>query len=669
MLLITLDTTRADRLGSYGYMLAETPALDLLAAQGVRYSRAYASQPMTIPSHATIMTGRLPPSHGVRDNGDTLLGPDELTLAERLRAEGYATAAFTAAFPTQARWGFGQGFDLYHDPLLRLPTELDWRDERRADEVVDDAIETLVTLREGDRPVFAWVHLFDAHWPYDPPEPFRGRHPGRAYDGELAFLDSQVGRLLGAWDQAWPDSVVVVTADHGEGLGDGGELTHGFLLHDGTLRVPLLLRATGSAGVTLSGVPSVVHSPVSHADIVPTVLAMAGLSDAAQGPPLHGRDLRQGGSGEAYSETLTGLHSLGLAALVARTGPEGRTTRGAWEGFYPAHGELVDVVSAGPPTEDQVQSLDALVDRLAPGQAPEAALDPEALQRLQALGYMGGGAGPSGDATIDPRDVIDIIPDTWQARQLLAEGRLDTAQAALHRLEERLPGTWGTRMLAADLALARGEADLAAEELVGLYLEAPSSSVALKLARVAEGRADPGEAMSWYEDALGLQPLSPEALGGRVRVAVDGGDLFLAEALADEALAAYPDHAEVRLARARVLGARGELEVAAVEAEAALEALPTSPHAWRVAADCQWALGNADAAIERLQEGLLLAPWQSALRATLVDRLLQVGRRAEATRIARPLLRALPDDPDVQVLAARIDASRSPSPPATEVTP
>jgi arylsulfatase A-like enzyme len=157
VLLITLDTTRADRLGPYGHPLAETPTYDAFAATGTVFERAYSVCPLTIPAHSSLMTGRYPPSHGVRDNGDFVLGPEAVTLAERFQDAGYATAAFTAALPTQARWGFDQGFQIYHDPLERLPTRLDWRDERPADEVVDDALNT---LEDMSGPVFIWVHLF-----------------------------------------------------------------------------------------------------------------------------------------------------------------------------------------------------------------------------------------------------------------------------------------------------------------------------------------------------------------------------------------------------------------------------------------------------------------------------------------------------------------------------
>lgn len=226
------------------------------------------------------------------------------------------TAAFTAAFPTQARWGFDQGFDIYHDPLERAPSVLDWRDQRTADEVVDDAMRTL----EGeDGDWFVWVHLFDPHWPYEAPEPFASRHRGRPYDAEIAFSDHQLGRLLAWWDAKNPESVVVVTADHGEGLAEGGEQTHGFLLHDGTMRVPMLMRGPGI------GRGEVISDPVGHADIVPTVLAVVGLEGDEQ---IQGLDLRDGGSKEIYAEALTGRFQLGLAPLYSLSTDDGRYTEG-----------------------------------------------------------------------------------------------------------------------------------------------------------------------------------------------------------------------------------------------------------------------------------------------------------------------------------------------------
>ncbi len=645
VLLVTLDTTRADRLGPYGYALAETPAYDALAAAGTRFTRAYSTCPLTIPSHSTILTGRTPPSHGVRDNGDFVLGEDAVLISERLQDAGYATMAFTSAFPTQARWGFDQGFDLYHDPLDRLPTQLDWRDERPAGDVVDDA---LAALADVHGPVFAWVHLFDAHWPYEPPEPYASQHPGRPYDGEIAYAAHEVGRLLDAWDARAGDSVVVVTADHGEGFGDGGELTHGFLLHDGTIRVPLLLRGPGVAA------GRVVDTPVSHVDIVPTVLDLVGVP---RHEGLQGADLRAGGSGGAYSEALTGQFNLGLAPLFAWTGPDGRTTEGGWGGFYAVTG---DHVASDAPVRDGIDDQLVHLARVRAGLdevvAPEATLDAEGLEMLQALGYIGGD--PTAEAgDIDPRDVIDVIPLTWQARQQLGARRFDLAERSVQTLEARMPGTWGVDLLRAQLHQAQGDGQGALHRFVDLFQRAPSSTVALQVAALHEQAGAWAEAASWYEDALGLQPASPEAMGGLVRCRLGEGDVAEARALADRFLARYPDHAELVLTRAELLMMDGRPAEARVLAEGALQRMPFSPTAWVVVGRARWLVGEPDAALDAYQEALRLDPLHLPVRVALVRRLLEVGRNAEAARAVAPLARLFPDDEAVRVLDAEARAA------------
>jgi len=644
VLLITLDTTRADRLGPYGHPLAETPAYDALAAAGTLFARAYSVCPLTIPAHSSLFTGRYPPSHGVRDNGDFVLGPEAVTLAERFRDAGYRTAAFTAAFPTQSRWGFDQGFDTYHDPLERLPTQLDWRDERPADAVVDDALETLAGV-EG--PVFAWVHLFDAHWPYEPPEPFKSRHAGRPYDGEIAFAADQVGRLMAAWDAAYPDSVVLVTADHGEGLGDGGEQTHGFLLHDGTLRIPMLLRGPGvPAGQRIP-------APVSQVDVAPTLLELAGLAvhEGVEGQSLVGKL----GSRQLYSEALTGQFNLGLAPLHALTGDVGRYTRGGWGGWYGLDGPRV--LTAPDLSRDASAEDAALTALLAAAQPPDAvpnALDADTLARLQALGYVGGD--PLAEAgEVDPRDVIDLVPLTWRVRQALGRGQLDVAEQALVKLETRLAGTFGVDLLRAQQLRALGRRGDAVEALAQLYLRSPGGTLALQLGDLYATAGSWAEARDWYIEALEHNPMSPEAMAGQVRAALALGELIEAEALAERFLAVYPDHAELALVRAELILSAGRTDEALEEAAYALRRMPRSPHALAVHARTLWAAGQADPALARLGEALRLDPTALDHRLLRVEWLLEVGRNAEASRAIAPAARLLPEDAAVRALSRRAE--------------
>jgi len=652
ILLVTLDTTRADRLGPYGYPLARTPTYDQLAEEGTLFQRAYSTCPLTIPSHSTILTGRVPPSHGVRDNGDFVLGEDAVTLAEQFREAGWTTAAFTAAFPTQRRWGFDQGFDLYRDPLDDLPTRLDWRDERRAGEVVDDALEHLPEL-EG--PLFVWVHLFDAHWPYDPPEPWASAQEGRPYDGEIAYASDQVGRLLEWWDARFARSTVLVTADHGEGMGDGGERTHGFLLHDGTIRVPLIARGVGfEAGIE-------VVDPVGHTDIAPTLLNIAGLP---LNEGLQGADLREGGSDRMYSEALTGQFNLGLAPLFAYTEVKGRYTEGGHGDWYDTQGH--SVLSVPLPDHDladpqtQLAALRATFDEVI---AEEATLDAQAMEQLIALGYLGGDTvSPAGE--IDPRDVIDIVPLTWRVRQAMSRGRLAVADALITRLEERMPGTYGVDQLRAHLARATGRHPEAYERYADLYLRAPSSSVALQLGNLALGMGMPAEAELWFTEALERHTVSPEAMAGRVRSILLQEDREVeARELAEEYLVFYPDHAELVLIRASLLMQEGRLDEALADTRAALLEMPRNPRALSLCAEIYWEMGRPDKAIDHLMEARRIDRWHPPYRYTLTRWLLEVGRSAEAVRTIAPAARLLPDDEETQALyqqaLARLEAERA----------
>jgi len=647
VLLITLDTTRADHLGPYGYKRADTPTYDAFAAQGTVFTRAYTAAPLTIPSHSTIHTGRYPPSHGVRDNGDFVLGDEQITLAERFQEAGWSTLAFTAAFPTQKRWGFGQGFDVYHDPLAGLPNQLGWQDQRRADEVVDDAV---ATLGQVDGPVFTWVHLFDAHWPYAPPEPYASEFKSRPYDGELAFAAAEVGRLLTWWDAHHPDSVVLITADHGEGLGDGGEQTHGFLLHDGTTHVPLMVRGGGFAAGAR------VDDPVGTVDIAPTLLRAAGLS---LHPELQGRDLALGGSDELYSEALTGQFNLGLTPLFAYTEAKGRYTEGAWGGWYAADGDRVAVVPDEPrdPAEPKVE-LAALRARLDEVLAPDAALGGDELDQLAALGYLGSDTHAAA-GTIDPRDVIDLIPLTWEVSELLRANQIRKAEAIVEQLDARMHDTYGVQLLRAQLLRAKGDLVAAHAAYAVAHERSPSSNVALQLANLDVTLGDWLEAEAHFQDALALQPASPDAMAGLVRAARALSDNERAVELADEFLQRYPDYAELSLVRAEAALADYRLDEALADSDRAVEEMPDSPWSLTLNAQVLWELGRSELAIERLGDALRVDPYSLQLRLQLAECLLDVGRASEAGRTLAPALRFAPDDPVVVQLAEQQRAAIS----------
>jgi arylsulfatase A-like enzyme len=261
ILLVTLDTTRADFVAPEAGAGA-TPNLARLAASGTRFAQAYATAPETLPAHASLLTGLYPAAHGVHENGRVLAERHPLLAAE-LRAAGYATGAFVSAYVLDRRFGLARGFDRYDDELTA------GREERPAGETTDRALAWLAGA--GGGPVFLWVHYYDPHAPYAPPEPFASRHPGQPYRGEIAYVDHELGRLLEAFERrpAPGGRRVLVVGDHGEGLGEHGEARHGSLLYQGVVRVPLLAAGDGVA-------PATVEAPVSARRVFDTVLAWAG---------------------------------------------------------------------------------------------------------------------------------------------------------------------------------------------------------------------------------------------------------------------------------------------------------------------------------------------------------------------------------------------------------
>ncbi|HTD53141.1 MAG TPA: sulfatase, partial [Thermoanaerobaculia bacterium] len=455
LLLVTLDTVRADHLGAYGYPSAETPALDHLAKQGLRFDHAGSAVPLTLPSHATILSGLTPPHHGLRNNAAGRFPTDRETLATRLSGAGYRTGAFVGSFVLDHRFGLDRGFDVYDDEIERDPSASDsggLEAERPGSLVVDRALSWLekTTDEKAGRPFFAWVHLYDAHAPYTPPEPYRTRHKDALYDGEIASVDAQVGRLLEFLEKKKlaASTLVAVAADHGESLGEHGELTHGVLLYEPTMRVPLLLRATGTLPAG-----KVIEAPVALTDLAPTLLGLlevkpsGGKGDAA----TDGRDLsaalRTGAEpalSDLYAETeyprifgWSGLYAIRRGKLKYIAAP-----RAELYDLSRDPGESANLLDARARRTD----LDVRLSRLQENaRTPEAAAgrSDEAVAKLASLGYIGGNPNAvAGDpkALRDPKDMIRSFHQFELGHAALLAGHLDEAAALLGRIVAADPG-------------------------------------------------------------------------------------------------------------------------------------------------------------------------------------------------------------------------------------
>lgn len=427
VVLITLDTTRADRLGSYGHELAKTEHMDELAARGRRYDRAYSPLPLTIPSHASLFTGMYPPTLKIRTNGRGKLSLLQHTLTEALGAAGYETGASVAAFVTSRVWGFEQGFGAYYDDIPEQPHF--WHAERPAEAVVDDIVAWAEDVG-ADAPRFAWVHLYDAHFPWLPPAEYLELIPKRPYDGEIAYMDDQVGRLVEAFT-ARP-TLFVVVGDHGESLGDHHELQHGLFVYDSTQRVPWIMAGPGIE-------TAVVDQAVSLVDVAPTLLAHLGLPPL---PDAEGRAVPDSVDRPVYLESYQATDRFGLAPSVAVVDGHHKLIDLPRPELYDLSadpGETEDLAAGAPDEVARLQGLLAGFGFAEPEVDP-ATVDPAAAQQLEALGYVEGTfTGDTSGPLPDPKDQLDLIGESQKVDRAMLEGKLAEADEQLERLIEEYP--------------------------------------------------------------------------------------------------------------------------------------------------------------------------------------------------------------------------------------
>jgi arylsulfatase A-like enzyme/Flp pilus assembly protein TadD len=641
IVLVSVDTLRADHVGCYGAGFAHTPTLDAAAARGVRFETAISPAPLTLPSHATLLTGLDPPEHGVRHNGIFRLADDVPTLAEHLRARGFATAAFVGAFVLERRFGLARGFDRYDDRTSRRASEggLAGYAERPADQVIDAALAWLDTAPAR---FFLFVHLYDPHAEYRPPPGFAAAVPGRPYDGEIAFADAQLGRLVGAVERRFADggTLLAFTADHGDSLGEHGERTHSLTLYDATQRVPLLLAGPGlPAGRVVAGV-----APLR--DVAPTLLDLAGLPPL---PSASGASLRAliegGGSREAYLETLATQLEWGWSPLL------GLRTRD-WKYVRAPRPELYDLRADPHETRDlaarepaRAAELDAALQaHLARARPARPTLEPgeEARARLAALGYLEpvavkpGQLGRIGGA--DPKDGLATARAVHEADNLLSAGKVGEALARLEAIGEEIP-TVAALLSAA--ALAAGEPVRAESAARGALLRQPSHWGARgRLAAALEEQGRLAEAREVYEGMTRLRPGAGIAWRRLGSLAERAGDPGSAEAHYRRAFeASDPDpSAAWRLAALRV-EARAFDEARSWLARASPE-LREEPAAALRLARAEARAGREEEALARLASAARAHPGALDLRLGLADLLAGAGRGDEAASVRAEVLEA-----------------------------
>jgi choline-sulfatase len=600
IILVTLDTTRADRMGFLGSARGLTPNLDALARESMVFTRAYAQAPLTTVSHATILTGTFPPAHRVNDFGSPL--PASVPyLPDLLRQQGYRTGAFVGSLILDPRTGtapgFDRGFDVYDAGYrMRRPGEDRYRTlERRGDEVLTRALAWVSA--QGRQPFFLWVHFFDPHDPYDPPDDLKRRFASAPYDGEIAWINQLAGRLVAELKSRgrFEQSAIVVAADHGEALGEHGEQTHGLFLYDETLHVPLMVRLPGGrqAGKRID-------ARVRLADVAPTILEAAGV---AVPPAVQGESLvKVTADRPAYAETEYPRRGFGWAPLASWRAERFLFVRAP-------HPELYDQMADAASTRNLVSTRGRVADAMdrelrdffvrssgAPAAETKATVDPEVAARLAALGYVSGSAtaAPSG---VDPKDKIAVANALHDAVVSVEDGDFATAVPLLEKVTASEPDIWIAQL---NLGVARAR------------------------------QRQYARAVAPLRRAIALQP---EVMIARYELGValyETGDLKAAAAELEIVAAKMPKWADVRYSLGSVDARIDRIADATRELQAAIDLEPRHFRANLLLGRILALSGRAESAVPHLRTAVDVQPSSAEAHEFLADAYDRIGDRAAA---------------------------------------
>lgn len=661
LLLITLDTTRADHLGCYGFADGQTPALDALAQRGTVFENAYTSSPLTLPAHATILTGLQPPEHGLRINGKARLDDGVSTLAGILQSQGYKTGAFVAAFVLNSKFGLNRGFERYDDDLTGA-REQEVKQQlsryRPGNLVVDSALAWLAQNPADDQPFFAWVHLYDPHYPYFRHDelagtPFEGI---ASYDAEIAFMDMQVGRLLAFLKERGLEdrTLVVAMGDHGEGLDDHGEMEHGHMLNQEVLHVPCIATLPGRVrqGARVSEI-------VSSRDVYPTVRDLLAIDAGTQG---EGRSLvpamAEGGEGiesqASYAETEFPLLAYGWSPLHALTTPDFKYVRTARPELYDRRTDFAEIYNLAGLRAAQAGELErqlaGLESSMTVRAAPGVALDANEKARLAALGYVSGDQSASASEPGKPlKDIKDMLPvknlETNLNRLESLRGYDRTRALEMAReLVARSPesAAFQNRLGAALLDL--GRYDEALEPLrESLRLDPQMALANLHLGRVLAGQGKYEEAVQHYRVALELDPEFADAQFSLGHALAELGQRDSAAGHLLEAIRLRPDFPEAVFRLANLLADRGYTDAALARYDEGLQLRPDNARGHYDFANLLARIDRRDEAIDQYREALRIEPGNVDARNNLAVALEAAGQGPEAVAEYRLTIAQRPD--------------------------
>ncbi len=647
ILLITIDTLRADRVGR-----GLTPAIDGLAARGTSFAGVRATVPLTLPSHVSLMTGTVPPVHGVRDNG-VVFDRQRPTIARIFRDAGYATAAFVGAYVLNRRFGLNEGFDVYDDRVSRDAARAERLEaERPGGEVVDAALAWLSSAasqtgqRTADRgqrqPFFLWVHLYDPHAPYTPPAEFLEKAGGNPYDGEVAYADAQVARLLAALDAngLTASTAIAITGDHGEGLGEHGEQTHGMLVYDATLRVPFIVAAPGlDAG----------NSGPCHHEIGAGLLRAAGLRDRIPDGMTAGHLFSDPPPDPAlecvtYAETQYPRRA-GWHALTAVADGHWKLISSSEHELYDLQNDSGELRNVAAERQQTVQGMASMLSKMQPASPASAQVAPEAAERLRALGYVSGSAAIKSDDPAAPNPARHITKWTAFERALatLQSGRAAQAVAMLKPLAAGNPGAPVFQSTYAQALRESGNARAAVAIYRAAVARWPGDAALFHdLAVAAREAGELDEALRAEQAALALDRTSAMALNGLGLLHADAGRAAEAAAAFERAAAADPTNPSYWTNLGNARRELGNLEAADAAYRKALEVDGTHADALNGLGVTLVQRKRASEAVPFFTRALAAAPDFHEARLNLGIAYQESGDAAKAAAVYRELLARAP---------------------------
>jgi arylsulfatase A-like enzyme/Flp pilus assembly protein TadD len=627
LVLITIDTLRADHVGCYGYKQIKTPNIDGLASDGVRFERAFTPVPVTLPSHSAMLTGTYPMLSGMHDFSGNKLSPQQPTLAAVLKQAGYATGAVIGAAVLDSRFGLNQGFDFYYDhfDFSRLDESNLDEMERPGNVVADLALDWLG--KNSQKKFFLWMHLYDPHYPYRPPEPYSREYASQPYDGEIAFADEQVGRLLRFLKEKglYQNTMIVLTGDHGESLGEHGEKTHGFFIYNATMHVPLIIRLPGqSAGQTT--VQTKTHTapdPVSTVDLMPTMLSAAGIEVPAQVQGTNLLPVLQGKSADRdrslYGETFLPRLHFNWSELRGTENAKFHFIAAPRPELYDLAKDPGEVHNLLPEkkavAEEMRAKLAGLIQEYSAGKelAEKTGLDPALMERLKSLGYAGFSGG--GDLTITNRDLPDP-KDRIETFELISAAIADSQHGRYPESIEKLKTAIKTEPKSVPAHYLQGlnyyrskMYPAAVDELQTAVELSPDYALAVFNLGMAQGHAGQFDAaIATLERALQLDATNFEAAFNLGVAYLQKKQLEPAATAFRRSVAIYPDFARGHRALGETLMYQGKLDEAIAELRSAVELAPEEPSMHASLAHALSAKGLTEEADQEMRRAQQSAP-------------------------------------------------------------